>query len=840
LETTPEFRSMYKPAGRGKDTKALVEAVAAGNTGMQMGKSTANRVVHQLLGHDVMDYIWDNAHLPDFIEKAKECDPSGYYHFESVPLGMIEGVQSLYRVIWINGGVVRGFGTGSDFLGLFIMDGAHLYNPFGGCLMQVVAQDAGKHIVPLARAIVPIENTENANWVLEAFLSTFPEGAFKVGMADEGSSFMAHEFQDKLGEWRIRWCICTNHVADNLQGKNMRELLKSVGKARTEEYVDNAIEEIRKVNAKSATKVEKKKELLAPHYLLRDGAPRGGVHTNSIVESAHNMIDPWRQMGPCEMIHGTLVYDAQQNDQYLMEARQCKTVLTPKWYEFALDVHKKSFKYFVDVTSCSKNELIGLVTHLKKNTTRSVTIVWNAELNRYEIICECRHFDEHGVPCAHAYRLIEAGHRKLGRREFFWDMKELYKPNVLTSSWIRQHEVPIVLIPRAPAIPKGLSAKKAVFGLLAEIQHESNDSSAIPLLPLYPMQYVPRGGRPKKTKSQRTAKKYRRNKGHKEQRKRGRPSKLLFDEEGEEEDEEEEEEEEEDDNEDMDSDCGEIDEMVDEIEINQGVQVPAKRVTRCTHCGKPGHNRLNCPRPDTLRLLCELKLLPKLDESSQYPEVKSIVCATSDWLELNGGLYSKKSWQHLGYLMRRYFDDYVLPGISSICLPGFKIKRIRFNVDVEMEQDDDEVQPQWEVGTILEAEMMDPKFVVYYGTIHPVRVVRVIPETNEYECALLAFGGVDTDLWDASLLHVPRDGQPRIPWKPGDTIHCRIRNRIVRGVKGVDGDASDAGIWVKGVINSHKLPDGQHYLVKHSSWTGDQKATMTAKVHVNDIRREYE
>ena len=162
LETTPEFRSMYKPAGRGKDTKALVEAVAAGNTGMQMGKSTANRVVHQLLGHDVMDYIWDYAHLPDFIEKAKEHDPSGCYYFESVPLGMIEGVQSLYRVIWINGGVVTGFAQGNDFMGLFIFDGAHLGTPFGGCLLQVVAQDAGHHIVPLARAIVPIENTENA------------------------------------------------------------------------------------------------------------------------------------------------------------------------------------------------------------------------------------------------------------------------------------------------------------------------------------------------------------------------------------------------------------------------------------------------------------------------------------------------------------------------------------------------------------------------------------------------------------------------------------------------------------------------------------------------------
>jgi hypothetical protein len=46
--------------------------------------------------------------------------------------------------------------------------------------------------------------------------------------------------------------------------------------------------------------------------------------------------------------------------------------------------------------------------------------------------------------------------------------------------------------------------------------------------------------------------------------------------------------------------------------------------------------------------------------------------------------------------------------------------------------------------------------------------------------------------------------------------------------------------YVKGVINAHELPDGQHYLVKHSSWTGDQKATMTAKVHTNDIRRGFE
>ena len=83
LETTPEFKAMYKPAGRGKDTKALVEAVAAGKSGMQMGKSTAIRVIHELLGRDVMNYIWDFAHLPEFIQKAKDFDPTGFYHFES-------------------------------------------------------------------------------------------------------------------------------------------------------------------------------------------------------------------------------------------------------------------------------------------------------------------------------------------------------------------------------------------------------------------------------------------------------------------------------------------------------------------------------------------------------------------------------------------------------------------------------------------------------------------------------------------------------------------------------------------------------------------------------------
>ena len=55
----------------------------------------------------------------------------------------------------------------------------------------------------------------------------------------------------------------------------------------------------------------------------------------------------------------------------------------------------------------------------------------------------------------------------------------------------------------------------------------------------------------------------------------------------------------------------------------------SKHKTQCTHCGKPGHN---CPRPDTLRLLRQLKLLPPIDESKLNQQVNSFVIASSDWL----------------------------------------------------------------------------------------------------------------------------------------------------------------------------------------------------------------
>ena len=364
----------------------------------------------------------------------------------------------------------------------------------------------------------------------------------------------------------------------------------------------------------------------------------------------------------------------------------------------------------------------------------------------------------------------------------------------------------------------------------SDLEHNSDDSSVVPLLPLYPMQCVPRGGRPKgsKNKSKKIPKKYRRIKGHKERQRRISSKQGSDDEEDDEEQGGVDELEEEDGSDDEDNDVGILDSLIVSV---------LKRKTQCTHCGKPGHNCQTCPRPDTKRLLRQLKLLPPIDESKLNQEVNSFVIASSDWLARDSGLYSVASWQQLGTLMSRFFDD--CPGPSCMILPGASQgiikKRVHFDAELKMFNE----QAPWPRGTILEAEMMDPKFVKYYGTIHPVRVVKAILETNEYECSFLAFGD-GTDVWEAKYLHEPQVGQPNVSWEIGDNVHCLLRHREVAGVGGVDGDVSETGVWVKGVIASKILQGGKHYLVRHSAWTGKEDARVTTKAHVNDIRRGYD
>jgi hypothetical protein len=146
----------------------------------------------------------------------------------------------------------------------------------------------------------------------------------------------------------------------------------------------------------------------------------------------------------------------------------------------------------------------------------------------------------------------------------------------------------------------------------------------------------------------------------------------------------------------------------------------------------------------------------------------------------------------------------------------------------------------WAVGTELEAEMMDPEFPNYIDTIHPVRVVEVLPN-GEYRCNLLAFGPEDCDVWPSALLHSPRpdgDINGAKAWKAGDQVHIRLRKRKAGKRYNVDGSYSDQGIWVKGVVEGPDEQEQGCFIVRHTLW-GLIVSTTTAIVEECDIRCAY-
>lgn len=149
---------------------------------------------------------------------------------------------------------------------------------------------------------------------------------------------------------------------------------------------------------------------------------------------------------------------------------------------------------------------------------------------------------------------------------------------LLASSW---------MIPRPAGIPEGVSARKAVFGLLAkkarEMEEEDGKGTAtdFPRLPLYPMQFVARAGRPKS--NLKTAKKFRRISKPSEKRKGKRGSMEKIED-------------------------GSVESDEDD-EVAVPVSSKSKTIT-CSHCGASGHNSQTCPKPDTIFILQKLGVLP--------------------------------------------------------------------------------------------------------------------------------------------------------------------------------------------------------------------------------------
>lgn len=151
--------------------------------------------------------------------------------------------------------------------------------------------------------------------------------------------------------------------------------------------------------------------------------------------------------------------------------------------------------------------------------------------------------------------------------------------------------------------------------------------------------------------------------------------------------------------------------------------------------------------------------------------------------------------------------------------------------------DQAEMAEQWQVGDILEAQMMDPKYPQFRHTIHRVYVQEVL-ENDQYECKLLAFrpsrddpdDDDDVDHWPSNLLHEVRDADLGVQWQRGQRVHVRIRNRKH------DHFERHRGVWVKATIVRQE-GEGR-YRASHVDWA-NIPATVEDIFESGDIRHAW-
>jgi hypothetical protein len=153
---------------------------------------------------------------------------------------------------------------------------------------------------------------------------------------------------------------------------------------------------------------------------------------------------------------------------------------------------------------------------------------------------------------------------------------------------------------------------------------------------------------------------------------------------------------------------------------------------------------------------------------------------------------------------------------------------------VRVEDDDDrrKTKQEFEVGLVYEAELSGVH-KHYRDVIHPVTVLEFGGDTNTYRCQLNAFWeDASIDWYEASQLHQLRSSEPG-PWKSGQHVHIRIRDRTVQG-KLVDGRLSEVGVWVKATIVKR---NGNTYTAQHTNWLDE--GSIESQVMSTDIRSAF-
>ncbi|XP_024010144.1 uncharacterized protein LOC112085222 [Eutrema salsugineum] len=278
---------------------------------------------------------------------------------------------------------------------VIVIDGTHLRNRYGGCLVAASAKDGNFQVFSLGFAVVDSENDTAWEWFLRKLLEIVPDEPGLVFVSDRHSSIYA-------AIWKVypmsSHAACIVHlqrnVVTNFKPDMPSHLTSQAGRAYRLSEFARVFEEIRTIDSSCAEYLERIgfEHWTHSHFV----GERYNIMTSNISESLNNVLTMARDfpvISILDTIRTTLVsWFALLRDA----ANKDDDVINPEVKEMIMESFKKSSGYFVMKTGDGIYEVRDAMD------TAFAVHLW-------EQSCTCREFQFLGIPCEHE---IAAGIRE--------------------------------------------------------------------------------------------------------------------------------------------------------------------------------------------------------------------------------------------------------------------------------------------------------------------------------------------------------------------------------------------------------------------------------------------
>ncbi|KAH0660439.1 hypothetical protein KY289_029187 [Solanum tuberosum] len=370
------------------------------------------KALESIMGQPAASY----GKLPGYLYTLDKTYPGSHIRMKKTP-------ENEFLYVFI---VLHAFIKGFDHCRpIVVVDASHLKSTYTGAFVSASTLDGAGNILPLAYGVIDSENDASWTWFFEQFKEAYGERENMCVVSNRHNSIIKavsivyNNIQHYACIWHLWANVCKNFRKANEQ---LSEVFYTMAKAYTQTDFDKLMKRVEQFDVR----VKNYLELVGYEKWARLYAPvhRGWVMTSNIAECINSTLVAARELPIFDFLEQVRLMFARWNCTNRKNASCTFTLLGKKFQEMLVLNESKPGRMTVvpstDYIYSVSDEGESYIVCLEKKT------------------CSCNRFQVDGIPCAHAWRVLNKKH--MLPDEYCSDF---YKPETI----LRTYEVPVYPLP---------------------------------------------------------------------------------------------------------------------------------------------------------------------------------------------------------------------------------------------------------------------------------------------------------------------------------------------------------------------------------------------------------